>query len=85
MCVSEHSDSSERVCLPMKVAPWKLEKSLSKITTKNSTRTRTTKNNNNNNNLRLFDCKHTVQSDTTNIHHTEWDTQYQPRRAALYT
>ena len=38
-----------------------------------------------NNNLRLFDCRHTAQSNTTNIHHAGQDTQQPPRRAALYT
>jgi len=33
----------------------------------------------------LFDCRHTVQSNTTNIHHAGWDTKQPPRRAALYT
>jgi len=37
----------------------------------------------NNNNLRLFDCRHAAQSNTTNIHHTGRDTQQPSRRAAL--
>jgi len=35
---------------------------------------------NNNNNLRLFDCRHTAQSNTTNIHRPGRDTQQ-----SLYT
>ena len=37
------------------------------------------------NNLSLFDCRHKAQSNTTNIHQAERDTQQPPRRAALYT
>jgi len=37
------------------------------------------------NNNNLFDCRHTAQSNTTNIHHAGQDTQQPPRRAALYT
>jgi len=40
---------------------------------------------NNNNNLRLIDCRHTTQSNITNIRYAGWDTQHLPRRAALYT
>ena len=38
-----------------------------------------------NNNLRLFDCLHTAQSNTTNIRREGRHTQQPPRRAALYT
>ena len=37
------------------------------------------------NSLRLYDYRHTTQSNTTNIHHAGRGTQQPPRRAALYT